>query len=163
MHGHRHRVGCATGDGSLEGIVVVWSWAFAGSPLQVSGPAAGLAVIVLEAVQEFGLPTQGIMIFWRASSKWLPGSLVGRLPSGRAIGDLCHARRDWHLILGATTSWLMTLQGSGLTNLVTIPNAIIKAHTSGEYTPPSRRPCGCNYLAVLIGWNAIKTNCHLPF
>ncbi|MBO9528219.1 MAG: SulP family inorganic anion transporter, partial [Sphingobium yanoikuyae] len=42
--------------GIIGGIVV---GALAGSPLQVSGPAAGLAVIVFEIVQKHGLSTLG--------------------------------------------------------------------------------------------------------
>ncbi|WP_033823980.1 SulP family inorganic anion transporter, partial [Kitasatospora sp. MBT63] len=34
-----------------------------GSSLQVSGPAAGLTVLVYEAVTEFGLPTLGALVF----------------------------------------------------------------------------------------------------
>ena len=42
--------------GVIGGIVV---GLFAGSPLQVSGPAAGLAVIVFQLVQDFGLAMLG--------------------------------------------------------------------------------------------------------
>src|SRR3954464_7016792 len=33
-----------------------------GSSLQVSGPAAGLTVLVFEAVREFGLPALGVIV-----------------------------------------------------------------------------------------------------
>ncbi len=42
--------------GIVGGLVVGF---LAGSPLQVSGPAAGLAVIVFELVREHGLPHWG--------------------------------------------------------------------------------------------------------
>jgi MFS superfamily sulfate permease-like transporter len=45
--------------GIVGGIVV---GAIAGSPLQVSGPAAGLAVMVWQLVQEFGVATLGIIV-----------------------------------------------------------------------------------------------------
>ena len=45
--------------GIVGGIVV---GALAGSPLQVSGPAAGLAVMVWQLVQEFGVATLGIIV-----------------------------------------------------------------------------------------------------
>ncbi|EPN13593.1 sulfate transporter family protein, partial [Pseudomonas syringae pv. actinidiae ICMP 18804] len=38
--------------GIIGGLVVGW---IAGSPLQVSGPAAGLAVLVFEVVREHGM------------------------------------------------------------------------------------------------------------
>ncbi len=46
-------------NGIVGGLVV---GVLAGSPLQVSGPAAGLTVIVFEAVQEFGLSALGIVV-----------------------------------------------------------------------------------------------------
>ena len=48
-------------------------------------------------------------------------------------------------------------QGSGLTNLVTIPNAIIKGLTPAESTPHHLAArVGAITLAVLIGWNVVK-------
>ena len=45
--------------GIVGGIIV---GSIAGCPLQVSGPAAGLSVIVFEIVQRFGLETLGIIV-----------------------------------------------------------------------------------------------------
>ena len=45
--------------GIIGGIVV---GAIAGSPLQVSGPAAGLAVLVFELVREFGVAALGPVV-----------------------------------------------------------------------------------------------------
>ena len=42
--------------GIVGGLVVGW---FAGAPLQVSGPAAGLTVIVFDLVQQHGLQVLG--------------------------------------------------------------------------------------------------------
>src|SRR5476649_3012145 len=42
--------------GIIGGLVVGW---LAGSPLQVSGPAAGLAVLVFEVVREHGMAMLG--------------------------------------------------------------------------------------------------------
>ena len=55
-------------SGIVGGLVVGF---LAGSPMQVSGPAAGLAVIVLEAVQQFGVATLGAIVLWLGSSKSL--------------------------------------------------------------------------------------------
>src|SRR5437588_8947437 len=45
--------------GIIGGLVVGF---LSGSPLQVSGPAAGLSVIVWEVVQEHGVETLGVVI-----------------------------------------------------------------------------------------------------
>jgi hypothetical protein len=45
--------------GIVGGIVVS---ALAGSPLQVSGPAAGLSVLVLQRVQQHGMEMLGVMV-----------------------------------------------------------------------------------------------------
>src|SRR5262245_30846607 len=46
--------------GVLGGLVVGW---LAGSPLQVSGPAAGLIVIILKLVEQHGLAGLGVAVF----------------------------------------------------------------------------------------------------
>ena len=45
--------------GIVGGLIV---GSFSGSPLQVSGPAAGLAVIVFEIIQKHGLGTLGVVL-----------------------------------------------------------------------------------------------------
>ncbi|MEW1634004.1 SulP family inorganic anion transporter [Streptomyces sp. NPDC093801] len=45
--------------GVVGGLVTGW---FRGSALQVSGPAAGLTVLVYEAVDAYGLPALGVMV-----------------------------------------------------------------------------------------------------
>ncbi|MFJ3518264.1 SulP family inorganic anion transporter [Streptomyces sp. NPDC090131] len=45
--------------GVIGGLVTGW---FRGSSLQVSGPAAGLTVLVYEAVQAYGLPALGVLV-----------------------------------------------------------------------------------------------------
>ena len=66
--------GVPVAAGLITGIVgglVVGS--IAGCPLQVSGPAAGLTVIIIEVVQEFGLETLvPQIVIWRTSETWLP-------------------------------------------------------------------------------------------
>jgi MFS superfamily sulfate permease-like transporter len=114
--------------GIVGGIVV---GALAGCPLQVSGPAAGLTVIIFDIVQRFGLETLGIMVllagviqvvagifrfgqWFRAVS---PAVIKGML-SG--IGVLIFASQ-FHVMVDDKP------KGSGIENLVTIPQAFTKA------------------------------------
>ena len=50
----------------IGGIVV---GAFSGAPLMVSGPAAGLTVLIFQIVQEYGLAGLAIATFFVSSSK----------------------------------------------------------------------------------------------
>ncbi len=111
--------------GIVGGIVV---GALAGSPLQVSGPAAGLAVMVWQLVQEFGVATLGIIVllagvvqiaaglfrvgqvFRAVSPAVIHGMLAG-------IGVLIFASQ-FHVMLDDSP------KGSGLQNLISIPAAI---------------------------------------
>lgn len=65
-------------SGIIGGLVV---GLLAGSPLQVSGPAAGLAVLVYEIVQTHGVKGLGLIVFLAgllqsapACSRWVSGS-----------------------------------------------------------------------------------------
>ncbi|HYO23571.1 MAG TPA: SulP family inorganic anion transporter [Lacipirellulaceae bacterium] len=113
--------------GIIGGIVV---GALSGCPLQVSGPAAGLTVIVYEIVQELGLPLLGLAVliagvlqiaagllklgqWFRAVS---PAVIKGMLAG---IGVLIFASQ-FHVMVDDKP------RGSGLDNLLSIPEAVWK-------------------------------------
>ncbi|AQY63557.1 SulP family inorganic anion transporter [Pseudomonas veronii] len=58
--------------GIIGGLVVGW---MAGSPLQVSGPAAGLAVLVFELVRQHGMPMLGPILLLAGLLQLLAGRL----------------------------------------------------------------------------------------
>ncbi len=61
-----------------------------GSSLQVSGPAAGLTVLVFEAVREFGLPALGVIVLAAGAAP----TRHGRPEAGPLVpGDLRVRRR----------------------------------------------------------------------
>lgn len=113
--------------GIVGGIVV---GICGGVPLQVSGPAAGLTVVVADAVREHGLPVLGMVVliggvlqvafglcrfgdwFRRVSPAIVQGMLAG-------IGVLIFASQ-FHVMVDDTP------KGSGLQNLLSIPEAISK-------------------------------------
>ena len=113
--------------GIIGGLVV---GTFAGSPLQVSGPAAGLAVIIYTFVRETGLEFLGLAVliggvlqtiagvfkvgvWFRAVS---PAVVEGMLAG---IGVLIFASQ-FHVMVDDDP------KGSGVQNLLTIPEAIEK-------------------------------------
>ena len=58
--------------GIVGGLVVGW---LAGAPLQVSGPAAGLTVLVFELVQQYGAATLGPILLLAGALQLLAGRL----------------------------------------------------------------------------------------
>ena len=113
--------------GIVGGIVVGM---FGGVPLQVSGPAAGLTVVIADAVREHGLPVLGMVVliagilqvafglcqvgewFRRVSPAIVEGMLAG-------IGILIFASQ-FHVMVDDTP------KGSGIQNLLSIPEAVAK-------------------------------------
>ena len=56
--------------GIIGGIIV---GSIAGAPLQVSGPAAGLAVLNYQLVKEFGIEMIGIIVLFAGLIQFAPG------------------------------------------------------------------------------------------
>jgi MFS superfamily sulfate permease-like transporter len=130
--------------GIVGGLVVGF---LAGAPLQVSGPAAGLAVIVWELIQRHGLAALGIIVLLAGMiqltagamrlGQWFravsPAVIQGMLAG---IGVLIFASQ-FHVMVDDRP------KGSGLTNLLTIPQAIQRGVTPVEGTS--------HHLAALVG------------
>jgi MFS superfamily sulfate permease-like transporter len=140
--------------GIVGGLVVGF---IAGSPLQVSGPAAGLAVLVYQLVQQFGAAALGTIVlvagllqiaagllrlgqWFRAVS---PAVIHGMLAG---IGVLIFAAQ-FHVMLDGKPI------GTGIENLLGIPGAVISAvqlrdahFTAGEI--------GVLTIASIFGWAA---------
>ena len=134
--------------GIIGGLVV---GSLAGSPLQVSGPAAGLAVIVYELVQKNGLEMlgpivllAGLMQLIAGLLKWgqyfravAPPVIYGMLAG---IGVLIFAGQ-FHVMVDDKP------RGSGIQNLLAIPEAIYK----GLFPMDGNS----HHLAALVGVSTI--------
>ena len=129
----------------------------AGSPLQVSGPAAGLAVIVWELIREHGAAGLGVIVllaglmqlaagalrlgqWFRAVS---PAVIPGMLPG---IGVLIFAGQ-FHLMVDDGP------KGSGLQNLLSIPGAVWRgvAPTDGSTHQPAAM-LGLATITTIVLW-----------
>ncbi len=112
----------------VGGIVV---GLLAGCPLQVSGPAAGLTVIIFEIVQRFGVEALGIVVLIAGAVQLAAGafrlgqwfravspSVIHGMLAG--IGILIVASQ-FHVMVDDKPS------GSGVENLMAIPSAIAKS------------------------------------
>ncbi len=113
--------------GIVGGLVVAL---LAGAPLQVSGPAAGLSVIVWELVQAHGIVALGLIVMVAGAAQLLAGVLrlgqwfravspavIHGMLAG--IGVLIFASQ-FHVMVDDAP------RGNGLQNLISIPQAIIK-------------------------------------
>ena len=146
-------------SGIVGGLVVGF---IAGSPLQVSGPAAGLAVIVLEAVQQFGVATLGAIVLLAGLIQITAGFLkIGQLFRAVApaviyamlagIGILILGSQ-FHVMVDAAP------RSSGLDNLVAIPQAIVQGVTPATNTTHHLAAIVAGVtLTILVLWNVFKT------
>ncbi|WP_072369870.1 SulP family inorganic anion transporter [Hyphomicrobium sp. NDB2Meth4] len=134
--------------GIIGGIVVGF---LAGSPLQVSGPAAGLTVLVWQFVQQWGVEMLGVVILFAGLlqvaagllklGQWFravsPAVIHGMLAG---IGVLILASQ-FHVMLDSKPI------GDGIHNLIGIPGALLNAFSSG----------GSHLTAFLVGAATIAT------
>jgi len=113
--------------GIVGGLVVGW---IAGAPLQVSGPAAGLTVIVFDLVQNHGLEVLGVAVLVGGALQLAAGVLrYGRW--FRAVSPaVIHGMLAGIGVLILSSQFHVMVddapKGNGIQNLVSIPEAIQK-------------------------------------
>ncbi len=142
--------------GIVGGIVV---GLISGSPLQVSGPAAGLAVIVWEVVQQHGVIglalclviagiiqiAAGLFRFGQVFRAITPAVVYGMLAG---IGVLIFASQ-FHMMVDDTP------KSSGILNLISIPEAIYKGilPSTGDRAHHLAALIGLITISTLVLWN----------
>src|SRR5688572_1820554 len=121
--------GAPVAAGLITGIVGgLIAGSLAGCPLQVSGPAAGLTVIVYEIVQRLGLEMLGLAVLIAGAVQIVAGAI--RLgPWFRAVSPaVIHGMLAGIGVLIFASQFHVMVddkpRGSGLENLATIPAAI---------------------------------------
>jgi MFS superfamily sulfate permease-like transporter len=141
--------------GIVGGIVVGF---LAGSPLQVSGPAAGLSVLVLQFVQEQGAEMLGVVVlvagllqiaaglsklgqWFRAVS---PAVVYGMLAG---IGVLILASQ-FHVMLDYKPV------GTGIQNLLGIPGALMSAMSAGD-SHLAAAEVGLLTIVTIVLWGSV--------
>ncbi len=124
--------------GIVGGLVVGY---FAGAPLQVSGPAAGLTIVVYEFVQNYGWETLGLAVLIGGSLQLVAGLLhLGqwfRAVSPAVIQGMLAGIGV--LILSSQLHVMVDdlPKESGLANLMTIPQAVQKGMPWPEWRSQS--------------------------
>ena len=149
-------VSIASGVSPLAGLVtgIVGGMVvglIAGSPLQVSGPAAGLTVLVWQLVQQHGLAMLGVIVLM-AGLLQLAAGLLKLGQWFRAVSPaVIHGMLGGIGLLIFVSQFHVMLDrkpiGSGLQNLTGIPRALMEALSSGG---PSAEALGIGLLTVAL-------------
>jgi MFS superfamily sulfate permease-like transporter len=143
--------------GIVGGLVV---GSIAGSPLQVSGPAAGMAVLVYQLVNEHGLIMLGVVGLIAGAAQLLAGALkLGQWfraisPSVihgmlAGIGVLIFASQ-FHVMLDDAP------RSGGLANIAAIPEAIVKVFPIDGSVHHLAAMAGVITILTIVGWNKFK-------
>ncbi|PWI20437.1 sulfate transporter [Streptomyces sp. Act143] len=137
--------------GIVGGIV---TGSMRGSSLQVSGPAAGLTVLVFEAVREFGLPVLGVIVLATGLLQILMGSLkVGRWFRAISVSVVEGMLAGIGLVLIAGQLYAMAdteAPASGLGKIAGLPGALVDA--VGDTGALASLGIGVGTIAVLVLW-----------
>ena len=143
--------------GIIGGIVV---GLLAGSPLQVSGPAAGLAVLVFEIVQEQGVVALGLIVLLAGALQILAGALrIGHwfrsispaVVHGMLAGiGLLIVLSQLHVLLDRNPL------PSGLANLAAIPGAFIDLSPTGAESDIAAFALGGMTILAFLAWEKLR-------
>jgi MFS superfamily sulfate permease-like transporter len=155
--------GAPPGAGIVTGIVggIVVGW-LSGCPLQVSGPAAGLTVIVYELIRVQGLEAFGVIVIaagliqiiwsWLQLGQWFravsPAVIHGMLAG---IGALIFASQ-FHIMIDDLP------KGSGLENMLSLPSAVWKGLIDDDSTPMNHHLAariGVLTIGTMVFWNLV--------
>lgn len=144
--------------GIVGGLVV---GVLAGSPLQVSGPAAGLVVIVWQVVEKFGLDGLGAAVVMAGILQMLAGA-VGLGQIFRAVSPtVIHGMLSGIGVLILVSQFHVMFDAkpasSGIENLMSVPARVTNTLTDGEGS--ASRLAGFISLltiAVILLWDRFK-------
>ncbi|WP_078650453.1 SulP family inorganic anion transporter [Streptomyces rimosus] len=125
-----------------------------GSSLQVSGPAAGLTVLVYEAVQQFGLSALGAIVLVAGLLQVAMGALrLGSWFRALSVAVVQGMLAGIGLVLIAGQLYALTdtkAPGSGLANLGGLPGLV--TGTAGSGGALTAFAVGAGTIAVLVLW-----------
>lgn len=125
-----------------------------GSSLQVSGPAAGLTVLVFEAVREYGLPALGVIVLTTGVLQIAMGVLkLGRYFRAISVSVVEGMLAGIGLVLIAGQLYSVAgakAPASGLDKIVELPGALVDA--VGSTKALASLALGAATIAVLVLW-----------
>jgi MFS superfamily sulfate permease-like transporter len=142
----------------IGGIVV---GLFGGAHLQISGPSAGLAVLVAEMVGEHGLETFALIVIAAGIIQLVSGLMkIGRLFQAVSPAVVRGMLTGIGVLIIASQFHVMIddkIHESGLRNIMMIPAGILKALSNTDDTLHMEAALiGVSTLVVTAGWDAYK-------
>lgn len=143
--------------GIVGGLVV---GSIAGSPLQVSGPAAGMAVLVFQLVSEEGLIMLGVVGLIAGAFQLLAGALrLGQWFRAMSPSVIHGMLAGIGVLIFASQVHVMlddAPRSSGLANLAAIPEAIVKAIPTDGSVHHLAALAGMITIGTIVLWNKFK-------
>ncbi|MGW2005826.1 SulP family inorganic anion transporter [Streptomyces nigrescens] len=146
--------------GIVGGLVVGF---LPGSSLQVSGPAAGLTVLVFEAVQEFGLGVLGAVVLLAGLVQLTLGAMkFGRFFRAITVAVVQGMLAGIGLVL--IFGQLYTMAGveqprSGIDKILGVPHLVTEIATSSQAL--TAFAIGAGTIAVLVLWKKLPAQAQL--
>lgn len=144
--------------GIVGGMIVGW---FAGSPLQVSGPAAGLIVLVAGVIKDFGLAALGVAVLFAGGIQLIAGLMkLGRwfrATSPAVIHGMLAGIGA--LIFGSQFHVMVDdkARDSGIANYLALPEAIYKGiFPLDGSTHHQAALVGIVTIVVIVSWDKFK-------
>ncbi len=141
--------------GIVGGLVVGF---LGGQPLQVSGPAAGLTVLVWQLVQQQGLEMLGTIVLFAGLLQFAAGTFkLGQW--FRAVSPaVIHGMLAGIGVLILVSQFHVMLDyppvGSGIQNLLGIPNTLMKAIDAGDQHVTAGL-IGLLTIGVIVAWSTL--------
>ncbi|MEU6382532.1 SulP family inorganic anion transporter [Streptomyces bauhiniae] len=130
-----------------------------GSSLQVSGPAAGLTVLVFEAVKEFGLPVLGAIVLATGLLQTVMGALrLGRYFRAISLAVVEGMLAGIGLVLVAGQLYpamAAKAPDAGLDKMLGLPGGLAGAVGDGRALASLALCAGT--VAVMVGWKHLPT------
>lgn len=145
-------------SGIVGGLVV---GAIAGSPLQVSGPAAGLVVLVVDIIQTHGLAQFGVIVLVAGGLQVLAGRFrLGRWFRAVAPEVLQAMLAGIGVLIVSSQLHVMiddAPAASGISNMLALPSAFAKAW-SPALGAAHRMAAGIGVLTLtlMLVWNLVR-------
>ncbi len=144
-------------SGIVGGLVV---GAIAGSPLQVSGPAAGMAVLVFQLVSEHGLIMLGVVGLIAGALQLLAGALkMGqwfRAISPSVIHGMLAGIGVLILVSQLHVMLDDTPRSNGLENIAALPEAVMKIFPMDGSVHHLAAMAGIVTIVGIVLWNQFK-------
>jgi len=144
--------------GIIGGIVVGW---LAGSPLQVSGPAAGLAVLVFELVRQHGVAMLGPILLLAGVLQLLAGRLrLGcwfRVTAPAVVYGMLAGIGVLIVLSQVHVMFDSAPQPSGLANLLGFPETLSQAlPLESSSSGWQAGALGLGTIALMWGWERLR-------